>query len=459
MHRSEIDAGAAFDEVDRREDPKALLQHKRNEPAKAENPAEEHGGEDAAGSDGQRESTLEGARGQVELKGGKRPWPVGARTFFVVIGMVMAGIVVVLLWKARHVRKESESRREAAGSIGRVERHVPPLELAMAPPGPGLQAGAPGGGRLVSVEGQGTPPGGAAAGGDPPVPEAPGKADAAPQLSEAQKLEQRRLARGFGGEVGNVGVGEGEQAPPPSMTMPSPPVPPAPQVSGRGRGGAGLEEKLEPMQLRGASAGLLEDRDYLLTQGSMLDCVLETRLVSTAPGMTSCHLTRNIYSANGRVVLLDRGSKVVGHYQGGVQQGEARIFVVWSRVETPKGVVVELQSPGTGPLGEAGVDGWVDTHFWDRFGSAILLSLIQDASDAVASRAAGPGQSTISFSNQAAAGKQVVERSMEPTLNIAPTIVKNQGERVGIFVARDLDFRSVYSVERVARAGAGGGER
>jgi type IV secretion system protein VirB10 len=184
----------------------------------------------------------------------------------------------------------------------------------------------------------------------------------------------------------------------------------------------------------------------------MLDCVLGTKLISTVAGMTACHLTRDVYSANGRVVLLDRGSKVVGRYQGGPQQGQARIFVLWTRVETPSGVVVDLQSPGTGALGEAGLGGAIDTHFWDRFGAAILLSIIGDASDAAAARAAGPRNTGITFTNQAAAGKEVVAKSLEPTIGIPPTLYVNQGERVGIFVARDLDFRSVYGLERSARA-------
>lgn len=210
-----------------------------------------------------------------------------------------------------------------------------------------------------------------------------------------------------------------------------------------------LEEKLEAVELKAAAAGMLPDRDYLLTQGAMLDCVLETRIVSTIAGMTSCHLTRDIYSANGHVVLLDRGSKIVGRYQSGTQAGEARIFVLWTRAETPNGVVVELQSPGAGPLGEAGLGGWVDNHFWDRFGAALLVSVIQDAADAAAAKAAGSALhgSVVTFGNQAAASKEVVAKALEPTVNIPPTLYKNQGERVGIFVARDLDFRGVYGLE------------
>jgi type IV secretion system protein VirB10 len=140
---------------------------------------------------------------------------------------------------------------------------------------------------------------------------------------------------------------------------------------------------------------------------------------------------------------------VVGRYESGLQQGETRIFVLWTRVETPSGIVVQLQSPGMGPLGEAGVGGWIDTHFWDRFGAAILLSIIEGGVDAATARAGGAtSTTTVNVANTANAGKNVIERSMEPTLNVPPTLVKNQGERVGIFVARDLDFRSVYGLER-----------
>ncbi len=386
-----------------------------------------------------REKEVDGARGVAELTGARRRWPVGARTFFVATGLVLAAIVMVLLVKARHVHRENETRRREPVATERIEKRVPDLKLA-APTAPARATVAQFGPKGAPTD-LGTGPG----------PQGP---------SEADLVQQRRLARGFGSTEGESGAAgnAGQQGPLPGVAaaLPGPGALGGPGGAGPGKAGGGggrLEEKLEATELKAASAGVLPDRDYLLTQGAMLDCVLETKVVSTVAGMTSCHLTRDIYSANGHVVLLDRGSKVVGRYQGGMQQGETRIFVVWTRVETPDGVVVELQSPATGALGEAGLGGWVDTHFWDRFGAAILLSIIQDGADAAAARAAGPGQNTsITLSNQAAAGKEVVARSMEPTINIPPALYKNQGERVGIFVARDLDFRGVYGLERSARA-------
>lgn len=369
------------------------------------------------------EPDVEGARGKATLAGARRQWPVGARAFFVVTGLLAAGLVTVLLLKARSARREAAVReRESPAATDRVERHVPPLKLAAPEP---QQLTAPPVSPTVADPGDG----------------------AGLVASPETELLQRRLSRGFGAGEGDGAAREpaSSAAPRLSTGLQSDPAPP--------RKAGALDEKLEAVEFKAAAAGILPDRDQLLTQGTMLDCVLETRIVSAVGGMTSCYLSRDVYSTSGQVVLLDRGSRVVGRYQGGMQQGDTRIFVLWTRVETPAGVVVELQSPGAGPLGEAGLGGHLDTRFWDRFGAAILLSVIEDGADAAAARAAGPRGTTINVGNTANAGKEVIARSIEPTINVPLTLVKNQGERVGIFVARDLDFRGVYGLERVAHSG------
>ena len=409
----EIDAGAMLERAARAREPLPSLERDGN-----------------ATADVTEARTIDGARGAAELAAARRPWPVGGRTFLVATGLVVLAVVGVLLAKARHVREENERRREVPKQGERVEKRVPALKLAapvvVPPSAPAVPAPVP------AV---------------PPIPESEPEKKAPP--SEAELLRARRLSRGFGTLPGeDPGAGAGREAPP--APAPGPAVEThSPSRSSTG----GLDEKLEAVEMKAASAGVLPDRDYLLTQGAMLDCVLETKLVSSVAGMTSCHLTRDIYSTNGRVVLLDRGSRVVGRYQGGMQQGNPRIFVVWTRVETPEGVVVNLESPGTGALGEAGLEGFVDTHFWDRFGAAILMSIVEDGSSSAAARLAGATQnSSLTITSTPMAGKDVVSKSLDPTLNIPPTLTKNQGERIGILVARDLDFRSVYGLAFVAEA-------
>lgn len=207
-----------------------------------------------------------------------------------------------------------------------------------------------------------------------------------------------------------------------------------------------LADKLRPLELAPSVAGQLGDRNFLITQGTMIDCTLQTRLVSTQPGLLTCLATHDVMSANGKVKLIDRGTKFTGYQSGGIAQGQARAFITWNRLETPTGVILNLNSPGTGPLGEAGVDGYVDNHFWDRFGNAILLSLIGDLGNWAANQGQR-GNNNVRFDTTMDGGQEVITAILERSLDIPPTLYKNQGEHIGIMVARDLDFSQVYDLK------------
>ncbi|MBB4193007.1 type IV secretion system protein VirB10 [Rhizobium aethiopicum] len=198
---------------------------------------------------------------------------------------------------------------------------------------------------------------------------------------------------------------------------------------------------LSPTQLQGSRAGTLGNRDFVVAMGTSIPCVLETALSSDQPGFTSCVINRDILSDNGRVVLMEKGTQVVGEYRGGLRRGQKRLFVLWNRAKTPKGVIITLASPATDALGRAGVDGYVETHWWERFGSAILLSIVGDATSYASSRLQ---DNEVEAQNTTSAGQQAAAIAVEQSINIAPTLLKHQGELVSIFVARDLDFSSVY---------------
>jgi type IV secretion system protein VirB10 len=192
------------------------------------------------------------------------------------------------------------------------------------------------------------------------------------------------------------------------------------------------------------SAAFLGDRNFLLAQGSFIDCVLQTRIDSTVPGMTSCVVSRNIFSDNGKVLLVERGSTISGEYQEGIQQGQARLFVLWNRIKTPNGVVVNLESPATDPLGGAGIPGKVKSKFFARVGAALLLSLVDDAGNIAAAALNKGDDQVISFGNTAGAAQSAASEIVKATINIKPVLSKNQGEVIGIYVARDIDFSGVY---------------
>jgi type IV secretion system protein VirB10 len=143
---------------------------------------------------------------------------------------------------------------------------------------------------------------------------------------------------------------------------------------------------------------------------------------------------------------MERGTKVDGEYARAMAHGSKAVFVLWTRAVTPKGVVVDLASPGTDPLGRAGLSGEVNNKFWDRYGGAFMFSVLQDGV-AVATTKSGGGNTQINLGNTQATGMTAASAILQQNADVMPSLSMSQGARVGITVARDLDFSSVYSLD------------
>jgi type IV secretion system protein VirB10 len=231
-------------------------------------------------------------------------------------------------------------------------------------------------------------------------------------------------------------------------------APPTPLLGGaggaQGSGAssiAGIGNYLTPTATPATSAQVLATRRFMIPKGNFADCTLETAISSQLPGLVTCISAVDIWGADGKVVLVEKGSKFVGESKGEARQGMNRLFVLWNEARTPTGVVVQLNSPATDALGRSGISGDVDTHFWQRFGAAIMISVIDGTVQAlVQSQRSGNGQ--IIYNPQGS--KDIMSEVLKNTIAIPPTITVNPGERIQIIVARDVDFRSVYEL-RMAR--------
>lgn len=208
-----------------------------------------------------------------------------------------------------------------------------------------------------------------------------------------------------------------------------------------------LGDALQPTTLATTRAQMLPSLTYLIPKGRKGDCTLETAIDSQLPGLVTCVLAYDIFGADGKVPLLKRGSAITGETRTKVQQGQNRVFVLWTDARTENGVVAQLDSPATDSLGRSGIAGEVDNHFWDRFGAAILISVINGVVQAGTNYASGAGNDGTTFNYNTQQPTQVMSDVLKSTANIPPTIRIPQGERVQILFARDVDFRSVYSLE------------
>ncbi|MBU6430008.1 MAG: type IV secretion system protein VirB10, partial [Cyanobacteria bacterium REEB65] len=206
-----------------------------------------------------------------------------------------------------------------------------------------------------------------------------------------------------------------------------------------------------------ARATRMVNRSLILPKGRQLDCILTRRIISELPGLTSCVVSSNLYGADGKVLLIERGTEVEGEYGSSGQAGLRRLFVVWTRLRTPTGVEVDLQSPGTDQLGVSGLPGYLEQRWGARIGAALLLSSMKDVVELAVARQQAksgavvvqPGQNTIQT------GQDLAEQVLKQTINIKPTLYLNEGDRIAIYAARDLDFSSVYALKRVAVASPG----
>lgn len=218
---------------------------------------------------------------------------------------------------------------------------------------------------------------------------------------------------------------------------------------GMGAAGAGLfGGQLQGSATPRVSATLLGNRSLTLPKGTAFTCALKTKVISAVSGLVGCQVQRNVFSDDGRVLLIERGSHLDGEYRiASVRPGTVRIPVLWTRIRTPHGITVDIDSPGTGQLGESGIDGYVDNRWGERIGAAMLLSLIDDSVKLVIQNQANESNAdTIVLPSTTSNTSKLAEKVLDSTINIPPLIYQNQGGIVGIYVARDVDFSSVYEL-------------
>lgn len=185
-----------------------------------------------------------------------------------------------------------------------------------------------------------------------------------------------------------------------------------------------------------AHASRLHDLSRTAPQGTIISAVLETAINSDLPGFVRAVVSRDVHGFDGSTVLIPRGSKLVGQYRSGIALSQTRVFVVWSRVLTPDGVSIEIGSPATDPLGRGGLQGETNTHFFQRFGSAILLSVMGAGLNALTER--DTNTAIIIGSSQQAS--QVASIALQKQIDIPVTVNVPQGTPLQVFVTRDLDF-------------------
>jgi type IV secretory pathway VirB10-like protein len=199
---------------------------------------------------------------------------------------------------------------------------------------------------------------------------------------------------------------------------------------------------------------------WVLHEGSVNPAVLVTRANSDTPGMLVARVLRDVYdSKTGKVLLVHKGSRVIGQYMNAVLEGQERLLVAFHRLVYPSGAEVWLGgSTGVEGLGESGLKDKVYTHFWKMYGSALLVAAIsfgvdywenQDTTNIYVGSNSDPAREA-----GGAAGRvleDVAQSILQRKQDIPPTIVIREGHRFNIMVNRDLVLNPVETTPLIQR--------
>lgn len=201
---------------------------------------------------------------------------------------------------------------------------------------------------------------------------------------------------------------------------------------------------------------------YSLYEGKVIDAVLETAINTDLPGSLRAVVSRDVYAERGRNVVIPKGSRLIGSYNTGILRGQDRVYIIWTRVIMPDGTDIEIDSEAIDQLGRSGVKGDVDNRYFEVFSASILSSAITIGLAIVAeqvidkntkggsrveevtlengrSRRSGSPSANAALDGTRAVGR-VVERFIDETIQLRPTIRVDQGTHIKVFVNRDLFF-------------------
>ena len=193
--------------------------------------------------------------------------------------------------------------------------------------------------------------------------------------------------------------------------------------------------------------------DLYIPENTSIPCSLDRRFVSDRAGKLRCTVTTDIWSASGNTKLIEKGTTASLLYRAiaeeGMKHGQGRAFIIATKLRTRQPPYLDIplvDTSAAGELGEAGVDGWIDSHFWERLGGALMVGMIPDIGAWASNSAGKKDRNTDYTENSRQAMADMARTTLENSINIPPTLYKNQGEIINLITGEDIDFSNIYTL-------------
>ena len=206
----------------------------------------------------------------------------------------------------------------------------------------------------------------------------------------------------------------------------------------------------------GVTSSLPVDNARILAADRYIAGVLEssinTQVSGNGQGSIIIQTSRDIFGYHGRFILLPKGSRLICEYEAPKKIGETRIAISCNRVLSAghRAEIYEVAAPVRDAQGRAGITGEVDNRFWNRYGTAFMLSAISAAVRGATASGVSDANRDRNDAITDEAGKELAERFgeitasvLQETVALQPVISIPQGTRVQIRPANDWYIRKI----------------
>jgi type IV secretory pathway VirB10-like protein len=188
---------------------------------------------------------------------------------------------------------------------------------------------------------------------------------------------------------------------------------------------------------------------YVLSEGSVMRAVLVNAINSQNAGDIIVRVTHDVYdSITGTRLLIPRGSRLIGTYQGTSVIGQDRIGVGFRRLILTDGRAIKLpEAKGGDRQGQSGVPGEYHSNIWRAVGSAAAVGIIaamirpkepDQVSGSTVNIYGGSQQPTARQSVIDQVAPRITEKILERYGSAKPYFTADAGTELAVFMASDL---------------------
>jgi type IV secretion system protein VirB10 len=230
-----------------------------------------------------------------------------------------------------------------------------------------------------------------------------------------------------------------------------------------GRGGpAGKEQKdqfaanFQASRFPTAHAYVDKHSLYTISAGRKVHCRTSSWLNSQQPGFFTCELPEEARNDKNSLMLLPKGTHVLGQISHALVQGQDRLLAIFSEIRTddePE-IKVKLSSPAADALGGAGIPVTVNDFFWQNFLATAVYAVLDSGPlllvNALNSHG-GNNSDVTNFTQITQPESTLAGRVLNDRLKRAPVGERALPADVVIFINQDIDCYDAIQV-RLSRA-------